>query len=82
MNNGTAILDSQIGEDMSNIKIHIKSKKVIINEQGCIKLDKEAAKLLSEVAYKSGKSVRQIASEIIKQSIKQDMIVLDKEEEE
>lgn len=65
---------------MSAIKIHIK--KVVINEQGCVRLDAEATKLLAEVATKSGKSVKYVASEIIKQAIQNNLIEFDEEEEE
>lgn len=61
---------------MSDIKIHIKTKKVVINEQGCIKLDAEAAKLLADVATKSGKDVKYVASEIIKQAVQNNLIEL------
>lgn len=37
-------------------------------------------KLVSKIATESGKSVKYVASEIIKQAIKNDLVVLDKEE--
>ena len=65
---------------MKDVKIHIKAKKVVINEQGCVKLDAESMRLISKIATESGKSVKYVASEIIKQAIKNDLVVLDKEE--
>lgn len=66
---------------MNDVKIHIKAKKVVINEQGCVKLDAESIQLVSQLATESGKSVKYVASEIIKQAIKNNLVVLDKEEE-
>lgn len=66
---------------MDDMKIHIKAKKVVINDQGCIKLDTESMKLITKIAAESGESIKHVASEIIKQAIKNNLVVLDKEEE-
>lgn len=66
---------------MSDGKIHIKARRITRNEQGGIKLTPEAYAALAEVANESGKSIRQVASEIILQAIEEDLIVYDREEE-
>ena len=64
---------------MSN-KIHIPAKKAVPNEQGVIKLSREAMEALVEVVNESGRSMRTVASAIILQAIKNDLIVFDREE--
>lgn len=61
-------------------KIHIRSKRISPNEQGVIKITPEAMELLIEVVTESGKSMREVASEIIIQAIKNDLIVYDRED--
>lgn len=64
---------------MSN-KIHIPAKKAVPNEQGVIKLSREAMEALVEVVNESGRSMRTVASAIILQAIKNDLIVFDRKE--
>lgn len=64
---------------MSN-KIHIPAKKAVPNEQGVIKLSREAMEALVEVVNESGRSMKTVASAIILQAIKNDLIVFDREE--
>ncbi|OUO76945.1 hypothetical protein B5F53_15320 [Blautia sp. An249] len=65
---------------MKDNKIHIPGKKVTVNEQGTIKLTKEASEALAEVVNESTMSIKQVASLIIVQAIKNDLIVFDREE--
>lgn len=65
---------------MSDGKIHISANQISPNKQGVIKITPEAFECLSEVVNESGKSTRQVASEIIIQAIKGDLIVYDREE--
>ena len=66
---------------MGDGKIHIWAKRITLNEQGTIKLKPEAYSALAEVASESGKSIRSVASEIILQSIEEELIVYDREDE-
>lgn len=61
-------------------KIHIPAKKIIPNEQGVIKVTREAYEALSEVVNETGLSVRQVASIIIIEAVKNNLIVYDREE--
>lgn len=61
-------------------KIHIPAKKLIPNEQGVIKVTREAYEALSEVVNETGLSVRQVASIIIVEAVKNNLIVYDREE--
>lgn len=61
-------------------KIHIPAKKLIPNEQGVIKITPEAYEVLSEVVSETGLSVRQVASIIIVEAVKNNLIVYDREE--
>ncbi len=61
-------------------KIHIPAKKIIPNEQGVIKVTREAYEALSEVVNETGLSVRQVASIIIVEAVKNNLIVYDREE--
>lgn len=61
-------------------KIYIPSKKAVPNEQGVIKLSREAMEALVEVVNESGRSMRTVASAIILQAIKNDLIVFEREE--
>ncbi len=65
---------------MKDGKIHIKAKKCKPNSQGGIKITQEAFELLAEVVNESGKNAKQVASEIIIQAIRNDLIVYDREE--
>lgn len=78
---------------MSDIKIHIKAKKVVVNEQGTIKLTREAAAIAAKVATDTGRPVKQVVSEIIIQTYQNGLIcperepgceglILDEEDEE
>lgn len=62
-------------------KIHIPGRKVAINEQGVIKLTPEASEALAEVVNESTMSVKQVASCIILQAIRNNLIVFDRGEE-
>lgn len=66
---------------MTDVKIHIKAKKAALNEQGCIKLDKEARGMVAVLMTQTGHDAKYIVSEIIKQAINNNLIVFDKEEE-
>lgn len=65
---------------MKDGKIHIPGKKITVNEQGTIKLTKEASEALAEVVNESTMSIRQVASLIILQAIRDGLIVFDREE--
>lgn len=67
---------------MSDKKIHIWAKKVKPNSQGVIKLSPKAHELLVDVVNESGRSMRDVASQIIIQAIENELIVYDREEEE
>ena len=67
---------------MESIKIHIKPKRAAINEQGCVKLDKESKAMVMVMMAQTGHDAKYIVSEIIKQAISNDLIVFDKSEEE
>ena len=60
-------------------KIVIKAKKIVPNSQCVIKLTPEAMMALSEVVNESGRSIKVVASEIIIQAIKNDLIEFDRE---
>lgn len=64
---------------MSDVKIHIKEKKATLNEQGCVKLDKEARGMISALMTQTGHDAKYLASEIIKQAISKNLVVFDKE---
>ena len=66
---------------MGSKKIHIPAMKVTANEQGCIKLTKEAMGALVELVNETNLSLRSVASEIILQAINNDLISFDREEE-
>lgn len=66
---------------MKDKKIHIWAKAVKPNSQGVIKLRPEAHELLCEVVNETGRSMRDVASEIITQAIQNELIVYDREEE-
>ena len=58
-----------------------RQEELHVMNRGGIKLTPEAYAALAEVANESGKSIRQVASEIILQAIEEDLIVYDREEE-
>lgn len=62
-------------------KIHIPAKKISRNKQGGIKITAEAMDALVEVVEETGLSVRQAASIIITQAVKQNLIIYDREED-
>lgn len=63
-------------------KIHIPVRKAAKNSQGGIKVTPEAMDSLVEVAEETGLSIRQAASIIITQAVKNDLIVYDRETED
>lgn len=65
---------------MGEIKIHIKPKPPAINEQGCVKLDKEAKAMVMVMMAQTGHDAKYLVSEIVKQAIGNNLIVFDKEE--
>ena len=67
---------------MSDNKIHIWAKKVKPNSHGVIKLSPKAHELLVDVVNESGRSMKDVASQIIIQAIENELIVYDREEEE
>lgn len=66
---------------MKNSKIKIPAKKIMPNEQGVIKLTPEAMEALVEVVNESGRSMKMVASAIIYQAVKNDLIEFEREEE-
>jgi hypothetical protein len=64
-------------------KIHIKPKppKAAINEQGCVKLDRDARAMVAVLMSQTGHDAKYIVSEIVKQSIIKNLVVFDKEGE-
>lgn len=54
---------------MQKIKLGSKNKKQSINEQGCVKLDKEARGMVMALMAQTGCNARYIVSEIIKQAV-------------
>lgn len=61
-------------------RIHIPAKKVSRNDQNVIKITPEAMDALAEVVEETGLSVRQAASLIITQAVKNNLIVYDRED--
>lgn len=59
---------------MQKIKLGSKNKKQSINEQGCVKLDKEAKGMVMALMAQTGDSARYIVSEIIKQAVNGGML--------
>lgn len=54
---------------MQKIKLGSKNKKQSINEQGCVKLDKEARGMVMALMAQTGNDAKYIVSEIIKQAV-------------
>ena len=76
--NGTAVLDSQIGDNMSDGKIHIPARsKQPVDQQTVVKLSPEAYNVLVDIYNESALSLKQIASILIVESAKR--VVYDKE---
>ena len=61
-------------------KIHIKGKKITPNSQNVIRITPEAMACLAEITNESKMSLRQVASVIIIQAVKNDLICFDREE--
>ena len=80
-NNGTAILDSQIGEKMENTKICLPVNDRKINNQGCVKLDTDVLAIISNYSIKTGWSNKKVASMIIRQAEANGLIAIGGEEE-
>ena len=79
-NNGTAILDSQIGEEMENTKICLPVNDRKINNQGCVKLDTDVLAIISNYSIKTGWSNKKVASMIIRQAEANGLIAIGGEE--
>ncbi len=79
-NNGTAILDSQIGEKMENTKICLPVNDRKINNQGCVKLDTDVLAIISNYSIKTGWSNKKVASMIIRQAEANGLIAIGGEE--
>lgn len=60
-------------------KIRISSKKISSDPKGVIKITPAAYMALGEVVAKTGKSIREVASEIILQAIEKDLIEYERE---
>ena len=68
------------GNEMKEKMIRIPARKVTINEQGGIKLTREAMEALVEITNQTNMSLKQVASEIITQAYKNELISFDREE--
>lgn len=79
-NNGTAILDSQIGEKMENTKICLPVNDRKINNQGYVKLDTDVLAIISNYSIKTGWSNKKVASMIIRQAEANGLIAIGGEE--
>ena len=64
---------------MADKKIHIWAKTIKPNSQGVIKLTPKAHELLVDVVNESGRSMHDVASQIIIQAIENGLIVYDRE---
>lgn len=66
---------------MKEKKIYVKRKKTV-NSQGMVGLTPEAIECLMEVVQETGMSIKNVASTIITQAVRGDMIVyLDSDDE-
>lgn len=65
---------------MSSKKIHIPAKKVVPNGQNVIKITPEAYEALAEVVNESSLSIRQVASIIIIEAVRNNLIEYVREE--
>lgn len=65
---------------MNDGKIHIRAKKLKPNEQGVIKVSPKANELLIDIANETGRSIRDIASQIIVQAIENELVIYDREQ--
>lgn len=61
---------------MENAKIYLPVNKKKINSQGCVKLDNDVLVIITNYAVKTGLSNKKIASMIIRQAEKNNMINL------
>lgn len=64
---------------MKDGKIYIPAKRVAPSRQGVIKITPEAMEILAEIVNESGSSIKRVASEIIVQAYKNDLIRFDRE---
>ena len=64
---------------MEDRKIHLPARRVSGNDQGCIKLTKDAMSALADVANETNLSMRMIASEIILQAVNKELISFDRD---
>lgn len=60
--------------------IHIPAKKIVPAGADVIRIDSEAYAALADIANESGRSIKHVASTIIIQAVKNDLIVYDREE--
>lgn len=63
-------------------KIHLPAKKIMPNEQGVVKLTRDAMEVLAEIVNQTNMSMRHVASEIIVQAYKNELISFDRREVE
>lgn len=61
---------------MENAKIYLPVDKKKINSQGCVKLDNDVLSIITNYAVKTGLSNKKIASMIIRQAEKNNLINL------
>lgn len=61
---------------MENAKIYLPVNKKKINSQGCVKLDNDVLSIITNYAVKTGLSNKKIASMIIRQAEKNNLINL------
>lgn len=61
-------------------KIHLPSKKITPNDQGVIKLNRDAMEVLAEIVNQTNMSIRHVASEVIVQAYRNGLISFDREE--
>lgn len=61
-------------------KIHLPSKKITSNDQGVIKLNRDAMEVLAEIVNQTNMSIRHVASEVIVQAYRNGLISFDREE--
>lgn len=63
------------------IKLQMKRNASSINEQGCVKLDKEARAMVVAVIAQTGYDAKYVVSEIVKQAIGGNLVDFGKEED-
>ncbi len=62
--------------------IILKGTKVYPNKQSVIKITPEAMRILADITNETSMSMRQVASQIIIQSVEKDLIRFDRKENE